>query len=166
MQFHSQYPNSFPWRNGDHFTASVGKGKKTLCILTYFVEKFICISLKMFLSAIGYGETTTVGPWEISCEITPNKEEMKPVFETWEEFLSGNLTYSIKVPKHHDEDLLPLMVIDRFTKISRPPSWKGLDLKVQSTLPLLGHCEKALAGWDETTPTITATVSLKLQNVV
>ena len=116
--------------------------------------------------AIRYGETANVGPWQISWHISTQSEEMKPAFATWEEFMSGQLSYSIKIPQHHDEDLLPLTVVDNFTKTSRPQSWKGLDLKVQSTLPLLGHCDKALSGWDETVPTVMATVSMKLQKLV
>ncbi len=112
---------------------------------------------------VHYGETATIGPWDISCRIE-SQSENKPAYESWEDFMSGDITYSIEVPNHDDEELLPLVVVNSFTRESRPQSWKGLDLKVQSTLPLLGHSEKALAGWDEMTPTLTAMISLKLRS--
>ena len=78
--------------------------------------------------------------------------------------MSGNLEYCINVPKLDGQDPLPLEIVDGFTRQSRPPSWKSMDLKVQSTLPLLGHGKEALADWvTEATPTVMATVSLKLQ---
>ena len=107
----------------------------------------------------------TVGPWEISVKITPD-DKMKPVFNTWDEFMLDNIQYCINVPSHSGQDLLPLKILETFKKQSWPPLWKGMDLKLQSTLPLLGHGKEALADWDERTPTTLATVYLKLRKCI
>jgi hypothetical protein len=38
-----------------------------------------------------------------------------------------------------------------------------MDLKVQRHLPLLGHCDEALSQWNDNSPIVVATVSMRLQ---
>lgn len=130
------YPESFPWNKANYFKSGI---------------------------VVPYGETVTVGPWQISVKITPNIES-KPVFDTWEEFMAGDLQYCINVPQEDEQSLRPLETVDGFTKLNRPSSWKQKDLKIQTTLPLLGHSKEVLAGWNEHTVTTTATVHMKLLN--
>jgi len=76
--------------------------------------------------------------------------------------MTGDLQYCINVLREDGQEPLPLQVVDNFTKQSRPQSWKGMDLKVQRHLPLLGHCGKALSQWNENSLTVVATVSMRL----
>lgn len=76
--------------------------------------------------------------------------------------MAGDLQYCINVPQEDDQSLRPLETVDSFTKNTRPASWKGKDLKIQTTLPLLGHSKEVLARWNEHTVTTTATVHMKL----
>lgn len=57
----------------------------------------------------------------------------------------------------------PLELVECFTKQSRPLSWKGSDLKIQSTLPLLGNGKTALNRWVPGDETLVATVTLVLK---
>jgi len=65
--------------------------------------------------------------------------------DTWEEFMTGDLQYCINTPRENGVKALPLQVVEIFTKQTGPQSWKGMDLKVQHHLPLLGHCSEVLA---------------------
>lgn len=131
-----KYPDSFPWNKKDFFKSG---------------------------QVIPYGEKIRMGPWEIGVDITLGKTmKMKPVFNSWEEFMSGNIEYCINVPQEEGEDPIPLEIVQNFTKPSRPQSWKKKDLKIQSNLPLVGHSSDVLAKWDENTPTVVANVSMKL----
>jgi hypothetical protein len=78
--------------------------------------------------------------------------------------MAGDLQYCINVPQEDEQSLRPLETVDGFTKLNRPSSWKQKDLKIQTTLPLLGHSKEVLAGWNEHTVTTTATVHMKLLN--
>ena len=57
-------------------------------------------------------------------------------------FMDGRIEYYLEVPtvlRDHEYVLRPLMLLSEgFSKQSRPSAWKGSDLKIQSTLPLLG----------------------------
>ena len=57
-------------------------------------------------------------------------------------FMDGRIEYYLEVPtvlRDHEYVLRPLMLLSEgFSKHSRPSAWKGSDLKIQSTLPLLG----------------------------
>mmetsp|Transcript_15077 Transcript_15077/g.28365 ORF Transcript_15077/g.28365 Transcript_15077/m.28365 type:complete len:590 (-) Transcript_15077:100-1869(-) len=128
------YPESFPWNKANYFKSGI---------------------------VVPYGETVTVGPWQLSVKITPNIKS-KPVFDTWEEFMSGELQYCINIPQEDEQSPKPLETVDNFTKLNRPASWKMKDLKIQTTLPLLGHSKEVLARWNEHTATMTATVYMKL----
>lgn len=52
--------------------------------------------------------------------------------------MRGNLQYDVRVPGDPSAPR-PLMFHADFTKASRPAAWKGIDLKIQSVLPLLGN---------------------------
>ena len=56
-----------------------------------------------------------------------------------------------------------LVFISEFTKGSRPLAWKKTDLKIQSTLPLLGNDETSLKGLANGLPTSLVKVTLALK---
>ena len=98
--------------------------------------------------SVGFGLTNKikVGPWNISSEISPAASEkeanellQRKAFECLEQLMSGDVHYFISAPIAVEGDLpRPLAVVSGFTKQTRPTAWKGSDLKVESTLPLLG----------------------------
>ncbi|KAL9185409.1 hypothetical protein ACHAXT_003186 [Thalassiosira profunda] len=97
---------------------------------------------------LGYGSDSSlqVGPWTITSEIAPtaSEEEANSLLQTkalhnMEELMAGDVQYFLKVPLGGESSLpCPLIRVRGFTKPTRPAAWKGFDLKVESTLPLLG----------------------------
>jgi hypothetical protein len=62
-----------------------------------------------------------------------------------EALMNGHIEYFIESPSWHTDGVFqpsPL-VFCRFKKPYRPAAWKSSDLKVQSTLPLLGNDDTA-----------------------
>jgi hypothetical protein len=59
--------------------------------------------------------------------------------------MNGSIEYMIDSPTWHtDGRFVPRpLVFSHFPKAIRPVAWKNCDLKVQSTLPLLGNDEMA-----------------------
>lgn len=88
-----------------------------------------------------------IGPWNVSAEIMTKATEKESTnllktkaLKDIEDLMSGVITYYIAAPIMNAESLpSPLVHFESgFTKPSRPPAWKGFDLKVEGTLPLLG----------------------------
>ena len=52
--------------------------------------------------------------------------------------MKGEIRYTTTALVSSTGEPSPLHFIDGFTKITRPMNWKGVDTKIQSTLPLLG----------------------------
>jgi len=94
----------------------------------------------------GYGTENSIqiGPWNISSHIikAPEKEVttllQSKAFKNMEELVAGKVEYHMKVPLINGKSPCPLVRVNGYTKSTRPKSWKGVDLKVESTLPLLG----------------------------
>lgn len=116
-------PNSFPFHKSDHY-------KKTEQPVQYALENRI-----------------QIGPWNVSAEIVNSVTEKKSTellktkaLKHLEDLMKGSITYYIAAPINDGESIpSPLVHFERgFTKPSRPAAWKSLDLKVESTLPLLG----------------------------
>jgi tRNA(Ile)-lysidine synthetase-like protein len=105
------YPDSFPWRKEDYFQC---KGQH-----------------------VQFGELLQVGPWQVKAELTTEKYT-DSVFSSWEYFMKGEIRYTTTALVSSTGEPSPLHFIDGFTKITRPMNWKGVDTKIQSTLPLLG----------------------------
>jgi hypothetical protein len=152
-----QYPESFPWNKANYFQSGIGEYN---VVSHAKIVNFATHSL--YVLVVPYGETVVVGPWHLSVKITPNAE-LKKVFNTWEEFMSGSFQYCINVPLEGGKKPMPLETVDSFTKFSRPASWKGTDLRIQGTLPLLGPSKTVLSRWNEHTATTTATVFMELR---
>lgn len=86
-----------------------------------------------------------VGPWTIKTDVLGETEiekwrelEKLKAVESMEEFMSGYVQYYFKVPLLEPSSLPQLVFPGRFTKIGRPKAWKNGDLKIESTLPLVG----------------------------
>lgn len=96
-----------------------------------------------------------VGPWKVQSELvqpsagssqidSPQLLAKKAV-PTMDGFMEGELEYYLSVPTKLDGDVyVPqrLVVSPEFSKASRPSAWKNTDLKIQSTLPILGIDER------------------------
>jgi len=123
------FPESFPWRNSDQYD---GTGKD-----------------------IGHGDSgiLMVGPWVIESQIEKNVSKSnvnilleKKAIPSFESFMDGKIEYFMKVPIHcHSESpnqpiTYPLVVLQEFSKKNRPLAWKNTDMKIQSTLPIIGNC--------------------------
>ena len=52
--------------------------------------------------------------------------------------MAGYIQYDFKVPLVETSSSPQLIFPGRFTKIGRPKAWKNGDLKIESTLPLVG----------------------------
>lgn len=124
------YPDSFPWRKEDYYKC---KGDQ-----------------------IPLGETRQVGPWQIISQLTTDICE-ENVFGTWENFMGGEICYKTTALVSDDGVTIPLHFVEGFTKASRPPKWKGVDSKLQSTLPLLGSG----SAYESGSVDVTVTLSLK-----
>lgn len=65
----------------------------------------------------------------------------KKAIQSWDKLMEGYIEYCVKVPlsqlQEQNNDV-KLVFIKEFTRESRPTAWKNIDLRVQSTLPLLG----------------------------
>ncbi len=125
------YPNCFPFGNGQ------GMGQ-----FNHTTSVFLGYGLDLGIS---------VGPWTITSEVIHAQDkETKLMLETKaydsiEHLMGGDIQYFLRVPVISGTVMpCPLVRIKGFTKPTRPAAWKGLDLKVESTLPLLGvdhtHC--------------------------
>ena len=103
---------------------------------------------------LGYGTENSmlVGPWVISSEIinTASEEEAKTLlqqkaFQNFASLMTGEVKYCLKVPLVSGTATPHALIrVNGFTKPTRPQAWKGLDLKVESTLPLLGVDQSVL----------------------
>ena len=87
-----------------------------------------------------YDEIMSIGPWDIIITKIRNNDENKTlllykVFQSMDEFMTGNFTYHLQTPKNKHYNA---SIISSFKKETRPKAWKGIDLKVQSILPLVG----------------------------
>lgn len=97
--------------------------------------------------AIEYGREIKVGPWRIVANVIPDttRRDMaekllkEKALDTMEQLLSGDFHYYLQVPIiKHGCSPEPLVFVKGYTKPTRPAAWRGFDLKVEQTLPLLG----------------------------
>jgi hypothetical protein len=124
----------------------------------------------------GFENRLTVGPWVIWADYDPpiqSTERMlsRKAVDSWETLMTGKIEYYISVPSVENstdnENTNPLesflVVMDSFSKETRPQAWKHTDLRIQNTLPLLGNDLKAID--ISTEKYALAKVTLKLENV-
>eukprot|EP00545_Synedropsis_sp_CCMP1620_P006697 CAMPEP_0119010016 /NCGR_PEP_ID=MMETSP1176-20130426/4735_1 /TAXON_ID=265551 /ORGANISM="Synedropsis recta cf, Strain CCMP1620" /LENGTH=736 /DNA_ID=CAMNT_0006962609 /DNA_START=304 /DNA_END=2514 /DNA_ORIENTATION=+ len=115
------FPDSFPFRRAEQFD----------CVGNY----------------VQYGEDVRIGPWLVAARIVTtgmDSDQMrKKAVESWEAFMSGDITYYLNAPMY-ESVVPPLVFVSGFEKQSRPLAWKSTDLKLQSTLPLLGNDKESV----------------------
>ena len=101
---------------------------------------------------MNYGKenAVSVGPWTVFSEVVSegkdDLQEQKAVSSMCTLF-DGRISYYLKSPVTYENNKVlpkPLVFIKEFTRQTRPRAWKQMDLKIQSTLPLLGNDEAAL----------------------
>jgi len=127
------YPNSFP----------LGNGQKE-------DERYNSCRF------LGYGSEHSIaaGPWTIVSEIVEaaSEQEAKSLQQTkaiqnMAHLMEGDISYFLKVPMASGATMpCPLARVKGFTKPTRPAAWKGFDIKVETTLPLLGVDQSVLDG--------------------
>jgi len=116
------HPESFPWNKRDYYD---------------------CVG-----QVVVVGKNVSIGPWLVSTEemkdLSQDKTEVllqKKAIQSWDKLMEGYIEYCVKVPlsqlQEQNNDV-KLVFIKEFTRESRPTAWKNIDLRVQSTLPLLG----------------------------
>jgi hypothetical protein len=98
--------------------------------------------------AIEYGREIKVDPWCIVANVVPGttsrdmaeKLLKEKALDTMEQLLSGNFHYYLQAPIIKQGSLPePLVFVTGYKKPTRPAAWRGFDLKVEQTLPLLGN---------------------------
>ena len=142
------YPASFPWGN----PISV---KNVVCTWTIKYTNVECTDENTVVN---------VGPWTVTTrryklneQHASEKLEQK-VFSTMEAFMEGEYEYWLEIPptiglvnnSNDSSDKLqsvdinqPRLVFTTFVKRTRPKAWKGIDPKMQHSLPLLGYAATA-----------------------
>jgi tRNA(Ile)-lysidine synthetase-like protein len=126
------YPESFPWGNAATVKSRVLDWTKSLVPF-----------------ARGEEVSAQIGPWKVStmiCQSLSAEEarsnlERKP-FKSMEAFMEGSFEYWLDVAVIHNPDepslSVPLLCFTTFVKRTRPQAWKGIDPKIQDSIPLLG----------------------------
>ena len=94
---------------------------------------------------IELGRDVRVGPWTIKTAAVEETEtgkrtelEQLKAIVSMEAFMGGYIRYYFKAPILGPSSSPQLAFPLRFTKISRPKAWKNSDLKIESTLPIVG----------------------------
>jgi tRNA(Ile)-lysidine synthetase-like protein len=129
------YPESFPWGNA----ATV----KSL-VLDWTKNHFTLTRAEEISAQIGPWNVSTVVVQNLSAEEARTNLERKP-FMSMEAFMEGSFEYWLDVSVYRNPKepslLLPLLCFATFIKRTRPQAWKGIDPKIQDSLPLLGPLE-------------------------
>ena len=113
-------------------------------------------------SVVEYSEldekSASVGPWSISASwaVMENVKSLQKeilvgtrAVSSFDSLMEGLVEYYVRVPtwvtSSGDFEPRPL-IFRKFDKVTRPPAWKGCDLKLQDILPILGNDETANFG--------------------
>lgn len=104
----------------------------------------------------GGSNAVHVGPWRIRSELLNVQDKVKSLKEekvldrsaisSMDKFMEGCLEYYIEVPtwKTQTNHFEPRpLTFCKFGKESRPQAWKGIDAKIQDTIPLVGNDDQA-----------------------
>jgi len=90
----------------------------------------------------GKDKSIQVGPWHITCEIDEIAEvqqlERKAV-PSWDEFMKGIIQYYLEMPLKKSGEIANPTIVEHFCKLNRPKAWKGTDLRIEQTIPVIGN---------------------------
>lgn len=106
----------------------------------------------MLPCVVEFGEVKSVGPWWIRADLAEVVKQSdrqpyltKKAVPTLDAFMKGKIEYYVEASTIFDNEsrrYVPQpLVFRKFTKVDRPQAWKQCDLRIQSTLPLLGNDE-------------------------
>jgi hypothetical protein len=116
-----------------------------------------------------YGVELKIGPWSIVASLVTDDEVYEKstllnikAIQSWENFMDGGIKYYIEVPLEGTNPR-PLVFVREFDKASRPRAWKGTDLKIQSTLPLLGNDSQGIYEIAKGAPTVLVGVQMTVR---
>ncbi len=145
---HLKYPQYFPRRKNDQFQLKEG-GTFSLAldkshVMNNFLKQFLFACIEKIV--IPYGSEELVGPWRVKSELLSKEEgpinhstlQKKRAVQDFESLMKGQICYFLEVLESRDGKQPSLVFVEKFTKKTRPPCWKNVDLKIESTLPLLG----------------------------
>ena len=116
------FPESFPWSRKDQYDKHTS-------------------GMRVSLSQ---DEPVSIGPWLISLELISKSTEINVEWDSllgqtaiasMDDFMAGSFSYFLPVPPAREA--ATSLVFCNFTKATRPRAWKGIDTKIQETLPLL-----------------------------
>lgn len=101
---------------------------------------------KVQSAPVEYGIGVKVGPWQIVPEITAACMEdeadalcKSKALSDIDQLMLGDICYFVKAPIPPGHSFpRQLTMMSGFKKRTRPAAWKGLDLRIEQTLPLLG----------------------------
>ena len=102
---------------------------------------------------MNYDTDTKIGPWVVRAEIVSDKGDCPEKFRlaqkaviSMEAFMEGNIEYYVESPTWYvDGNFQPRpLAFCVFKKADRPMAWKSTDLKIQSTVPLVGNDSVAI----------------------
>ena len=89
-----------------------------------------------------------MGPWVVRTEILPEDAQSpdallnKKAVLSMEKFMDGEVEYFVPTPAVGEDSpetsTIKPLVFRSFSKADRPKAWKGCDLRIQSTIPVLG----------------------------
>jgi hypothetical protein len=117
------HASSFPWRKSD---------------------KYDCVNLQV---ALGAENAVRIGPWIV--EATQIESETRHLLNqraiaSMDDLMTGRITYFLQARTWRSTALAAVaftvrpLVLDDFTKATRPEAWKNTDTKIQEILPLAG----------------------------
>jgi hypothetical protein len=81
-----------------------------------------------------------------------------------DDLMSGEIIYYIQCFENEKGEMNPFIMIEKFSKETRPYCWKNCDLRVESTLPLLGNDMKNVPERIDSNKGCLAKVTVKLSN--
>eukprot|EP00533_Pseudo-nitzschia_delicatissima_P003670 CAMPEP_0116108408 /NCGR_PEP_ID=MMETSP0327-20121206/16769_1 /TAXON_ID=44447 /ORGANISM="Pseudo-nitzschia delicatissima, Strain B596" /LENGTH=775 /DNA_ID=CAMNT_0003601317 /DNA_START=329 /DNA_END=2656 /DNA_ORIENTATION=- len=145
------YKTSFPWNKKDAY--------------------------KLDGQALEFDTEKHVGPWVVRTEVvqhsllespkvfhdslqSPENLLAKKAVLSMEAFMEGKVEYFVAAPASETDEVKPL-VFRSFSKLDRPRAWKNCDLRVQTTLPLLGIDESLISKDSKTERLVRVSMILK-----
>ena len=106
--------------------------------------------------ALEFDTDKHVGPWVVRTEVvqdtTQSTETLlaKKAVLSMEAFMEGEVEYFVTASVTGTDAVQPL-VFRSFSKADRPKAWKNCDLRIQTTLPLLGVDDSKVSNNDKAT---------------